>query len=156
MARIRWIERRKLRWRLLDRRFLRRDLEQRQRWGQWPRLRRERSRLDRLLTIAADWHREHTLHQRVELIEHLPRGVERGWVLLWRSAVIHDGFLVIAAGPSPAARGQMVAQMSQRFYTSLPLAPGIVELTGAEAHHAATVCRLRAGDPVCLFNGDGH
>ena len=50
----------------------------------------------------------------------------------------------------------MVAQMSQRFYTSLPLAPGIVELTGAEAHHAATVCRLRLGDPVCLFNGDGH
>jgi len=50
----------------------------------------------------------------------------------------------------------MVAQMSQRFYTSLPLAPGMVELTGAEAHHAATVCRLRLGDPVCLFNGDGH
>jgi len=29
-------------------------------------------------------------------------------------------------------------------------------LTGAEAHHAASVCRLRPGDAVCLFNGDGH
>ena len=46
--------------------------------------------------------------------------------------------------------------MSPRFYTSLPLALGIVEVTGAEAHHLATVCRLAAGDSVCLFNGDGR
>ena len=29
-------------------------------------------------------------------------------------------------------------------------------LDGPEAHHLATVCRLRPGDEVCLFNGDGH
>src|SRR5262249_50547682 len=33
---------------------------------------------------------------------------------------------------------------------------GPVELTGAEAHHLATVRRFRAGDAVCLFNGDGR
>lgn len=46
--------------------------------------------------------------------------------------------------------------MSERFYLNLPLSPGPVELTGAEAHHLAQVCRLRVGDSVCLFNGDGH
>ncbi len=46
--------------------------------------------------------------------------------------------------------------MSERFYLNLPLAPGPVHLDGPEAHHLATVCRLRPGDPVCLFNGDGH
>jgi 16S rRNA (uracil1498-N3)-methyltransferase len=46
--------------------------------------------------------------------------------------------------------------MSERFYLNLPLHPGIVELTGPEAHHLATVCRLRPGDAVCLFNGDGR
>lgn len=46
--------------------------------------------------------------------------------------------------------------MSERFYLNLPLQPGIVELTGPEAHHLATVCRLRPGDAVCLFNGDGR
>lgn len=46
--------------------------------------------------------------------------------------------------------------MSERFYTNCPLRVGSVELTGPEAHHLATVCRLRAGDLVCLFNGDGH
>jgi len=45
--------------------------------------------------------------------------------------------------------------MSERFYVSSPLQPGQVVLEGAEARHLATVCRLRAGDPVCLFNGDG-
>jgi 16S rRNA (uracil1498-N3)-methyltransferase len=45
--------------------------------------------------------------------------------------------------------------MSERFYLNWPLAPGAVELTGPEAHHLAAVCRLRAGDEVCLFNGDG-
>jgi 16S rRNA (uracil1498-N3)-methyltransferase len=47
--------------------------------------------------------------------------------------------------------------MAERFYVNLKkLAPGPVELEGAEAHHLATVCRLRRGDAVCLFNGDGH
>src|SRR3954454_7424789 len=45
--------------------------------------------------------------------------------------------------------------MSERYYINLPLHPGPVELTGPEAHHLATVCRLRAGDAVRLFNGDG-
>jgi 16S rRNA (uracil1498-N3)-methyltransferase len=46
--------------------------------------------------------------------------------------------------------------MSERFYTNSPLQPGPVEVTGPEAHHLAVVCRLGAGDQVCLFNGDGH
>ena len=46
--------------------------------------------------------------------------------------------------------------MSTRFYVNWPLVPGPVTLTGAEAHHLASVCRLRPGDVVCLFNGDGH
>jgi 16S rRNA (uracil1498-N3)-methyltransferase len=46
--------------------------------------------------------------------------------------------------------------MSERFYVSSPLKPGQVILEGAEARHLATVCRLRAGDAVCLFNGDGR
>src|SRR5271165_5520594 len=45
--------------------------------------------------------------------------------------------------------------MSERFFVECPLGPGAVELEGAEAHHLATVCRLRAGDAVILFNGDG-
>jgi 16S rRNA (uracil1498-N3)-methyltransferase len=46
--------------------------------------------------------------------------------------------------------------MSERFYVNCVLRPGEVEVEGAEAHHLATVCRLRRGDAVCLFNGDGH
>jgi 16S rRNA (uracil1498-N3)-methyltransferase len=46
--------------------------------------------------------------------------------------------------------------MSDRFYVNYPLAPGSMELSGPEAHHLATVCRLRPGDQVCLFNGDGR
>src|SRR5947207_2118742 len=46
--------------------------------------------------------------------------------------------------------------MSQRFYINCPLRPGLVTLDGSEAHHLAAVCRIRAGDVVCLFNGDGH
>jgi 16S rRNA (uracil1498-N3)-methyltransferase len=34
--------------------------------------------------------------------------------------------------------------------------PGPVEIHGPEAHHLAGVCRVRPGDQVCLFNGDGH
>src|ERR1700694_2691674 len=45
--------------------------------------------------------------------------------------------------------------MSERFYVNLPLALGPFMLDGPEAHHLATVCRLRVGSEVCLFNGDG-
>jgi 16S rRNA (uracil1498-N3)-methyltransferase len=46
--------------------------------------------------------------------------------------------------------------MSERFYVNWPLAPGLVMLDGPEAHHLAVVCRVRVGDAVCLFNGDGN
>lgn len=46
--------------------------------------------------------------------------------------------------------------MSERFYVNLPLTPGPFTLDGVEAHHLATVCRLRPGDEVRLFNGDGR
>lgn len=45
--------------------------------------------------------------------------------------------------------------MADRFYLNCPLAPGLVHLDGPEAHHLAAACRLRPGDLVCLFNGDG-
>jgi 16S rRNA (uracil1498-N3)-methyltransferase len=46
--------------------------------------------------------------------------------------------------------------MAERFYVNCPLAPGPVVLQGAQAHHLSTVCRLRPGDRVYLFNGDGR
>ncbi|MBI1914305.1 MAG: 16S rRNA (uracil(1498)-N(3))-methyltransferase [Planctomycetes bacterium] len=46
--------------------------------------------------------------------------------------------------------------MADRFHVNSPLGVGPVELDGPEAHHLATVCRLRPGDVVCLFNGDGR
>src|ERR1700722_4580521 len=46
--------------------------------------------------------------------------------------------------------------MSARYYTNCPLQPGPVALDGPAAHHLAAVCRLRPGDQVTLFNGDGH
>ncbi len=46
--------------------------------------------------------------------------------------------------------------MADRFYVNCPLAPGPVTVEGPEAHHLAVVCRLRRGDAVCLFNGDGR
>ena len=49
-----------------------------------------------------------------------------------------------------------IATMAERFYLKCDLAPGMVVLRGAEAHHLATVCRLRPGDQVCLFNGNGR
>jgi len=45
--------------------------------------------------------------------------------------------------------------MSERFYLNCPLHPGPVLLQGPEAHHLAVVCRLRPGQQVSLFNGDG-
>jgi 16S rRNA (uracil1498-N3)-methyltransferase len=46
--------------------------------------------------------------------------------------------------------------MADRYYINQPLGPGIVDLDGPEAHHLATVCRVRRGDAVRLFNGDGR
>ncbi|MBL8796387.1 MAG: 16S rRNA (uracil(1498)-N(3))-methyltransferase [Planctomycetia bacterium] len=46
--------------------------------------------------------------------------------------------------------------MSERFYVNCPLEVGPTAIQGAEAHHLAVVCRLRPGDAVCLFNGDGR
>jgi 16S rRNA (uracil1498-N3)-methyltransferase len=46
--------------------------------------------------------------------------------------------------------------MAERFYVNCELGPGLVLVQGAEAHHLAVVCRLRPGDAVCLFNGDGR
>jgi 16S rRNA (uracil1498-N3)-methyltransferase len=46
--------------------------------------------------------------------------------------------------------------MAERFYVDCPLHLGPISLDGAEAHHLAVVCRLRPGDRVSLFNGDGH
>jgi 16S rRNA (uracil1498-N3)-methyltransferase len=45
--------------------------------------------------------------------------------------------------------------MRNRFYVNCPLEPGLAQLDGAEAHHLAAVCRVRHGELVCLFNGDG-
>jgi 16S rRNA (uracil1498-N3)-methyltransferase len=43
-----------------------------------------------------------------------------------------------------------------RLYVPLPLAAGAqLELPEGAGHHAARVLRLRAGDPVALFNGQG-
>lgn len=46
--------------------------------------------------------------------------------------------------------------MSDRFHIAADLAPGPFDITGPEAHHLATVCRLRPGDTVVLFNGRGE
>src|SRR5262249_27551720 len=50
----------------------------------------------------------------------------------------------------------IVTRMSERFYVNCVLQPGLVEVEGDEAHHLATVCRVRRGDAVRLFNGDGR
>lgn len=70
------------------------------------------------------------------------------WQDRWRGLVIRD---------SPwRRRWGIVPEMAERFYTNCPLQPGLVVLSGPEAHHLATVCRLCPGSPVCLFNGDGQ
>ena len=46
--------------------------------------------------------------------------------------------------------------MSARLYCPMSLVPGsVVELPDAVAHHASRVLRLRPGDAVTLFNGEG-
>lgn len=46
--------------------------------------------------------------------------------------------------------------MAERFFVSGDLFPGPVDLDGPEAHHLSAVCRVRRGDTVVLFNGDGR
>jgi 16S rRNA (uracil1498-N3)-methyltransferase len=46
--------------------------------------------------------------------------------------------------------------MAERFYVNCDLAVASVVLEGPEAHHLRDVRRLRPGDAVCLFNGDGR
>jgi 16S rRNA (uracil1498-N3)-methyltransferase len=46
--------------------------------------------------------------------------------------------------------------MSERFHVDADLSAGPFEITGPEAHHLATVCRLRPGDLLVLFNGRGE
>jgi 16S rRNA (uracil1498-N3)-methyltransferase len=46
--------------------------------------------------------------------------------------------------------------MAERFHVNCELGEGLVVIRGGEAHHLGTVCRVRPGDQVCLFNGDGR
>jgi len=46
--------------------------------------------------------------------------------------------------------------MAERFFYPGPLPAETVRLTGEEMHHMVHVCRLRVGDSVVLFNGDGR
>ena len=46
--------------------------------------------------------------------------------------------------------------MADRFYVNCLLGLGEVVVDGPEAHHLANVCRVRPGDTICLFNGDGR
>lgn len=46
---------------------------------------------------------------------------------------------------------------SPRFFCDAKLGPGAqLDLPDSAAHHAQRVLRLKAGDKVILFNGDGH
>lgn len=46
---------------------------------------------------------------------------------------------------------------SPRFFCDAKLGPGAqLDLPDSAAHHAQRVLRLKAGDKVTLFNGDGH
>src|SRR5258707_785858 len=45
--------------------------------------------------------------------------------------------------------------MADRYFIDCALEPGLVAIHGPEAHHLATVCRLRPGDTLTLFNGQG-
>lgn len=56
----------------------------------------------------------------------------------------------------PHRRLAILTCMSERYYVDQPLALGDVTLHGPEAHHLANVCRIRVGETVVLFNGDGR
>jgi 16S rRNA (uracil1498-N3)-methyltransferase len=46
--------------------------------------------------------------------------------------------------------------MADRYYVNCPMTPGTIQITGQEGQHLAKVCRVRPGDVVSLFNGDGN
>lgn len=46
--------------------------------------------------------------------------------------------------------------MSERFYTSLEISLGTMEIRGPEAHHLAVVSRIAPGSMIALFSGDGR
>lgn len=46
--------------------------------------------------------------------------------------------------------------MSERFYTSLEITLGTMELRGPEAHHLAVVSKIAPGSIIALFSGDGR
>src|SRR5215469_18529575 len=46
--------------------------------------------------------------------------------------------------------------MAERFHVNCELGEGQLVISGPEAHHLGTVCRVRPDDAVCLFNGDGR
>jgi 16S rRNA (uracil1498-N3)-methyltransferase len=52
-------------------------------------------------------------------------------------------------------RFQDNSKMIPRFYSTLPLGLRSVDLPEAAAHHALRVLRLKPGDAVTLFNGEG-
>ena len=67
--------------------------------------------------------------------------------------------------PKGVPKYTRVFPVSDRFFFDDPLssasrvrqnAGDIVELEGQEAHHLSSVRRFKEGDPVTLFNGDGH
>jgi 16S rRNA (uracil1498-N3)-methyltransferase len=46
--------------------------------------------------------------------------------------------------------------MNPRLYCEMALSEGsVIDLPAAAAHHASRVLRLREGDPITLFNGEG-
>src|SRR5262249_7346690 len=61
-----------------------------------------------------------------------------------------------AQAPTAAPTPTEITAMAERFYVNCPLGVGPVVLDGPEARHLATVCRVRPGETVCLFNGDGR
>src|SRR5262245_9090015 len=63
---------------------------------------------------------------------------------------------VAGTGGRRAGLQRGIAGMTERFHVNCDLGPGSVGVHGPEAHHLAVVCRLRPGDRVCLFNGDGR
>jgi 16S rRNA (uracil1498-N3)-methyltransferase len=62
----------------------------------------------------------------------------------------------MVSASSVIAEAREHGSMADRYFVDQPLGPGRVEVDGPEAHHLATVCRLRTGDTVHLFNGDGR
>ena len=59
-------------------------------------------------------------------------------------------------GGMATKRARAIPTMSDRFHVNCLLGLGPFVVDGPEAHHLANVCRVRPGDAICLFNGDGR